>query len=79
MSNFVSSKDLSGELGIKHSKLKELFLKHNIHAVAAGLDFVDDGTTKRQRIVLVDRSNVDNMFSNSSKSLRRPKKKKKQK
>ena len=79
MSNFdfVSSSTLAGEVGITHKKLKELIRKNKVSVIPAGLQMVEG---KSQRVVLVDRGNVEEIFTKSMKPLsRKASSKKKQK
>ena len=79
MSNFdfVSSSTLAGEVEITHKKLKELIRKNKVSVIPAGLQIVEG---KSQRVVLVDRGNVEELFTKSMKPLsRKASSKKKQK
>ena len=79
MSNFdfVSSSTLVGEVGITHKKLKVLIRKNKVSVIPAGLQMVEG---KSQRVVLVDRGNVEELFTKSMKPLsRKASSKKKQK
>ena len=64
----ISTLVIAEELGIKHKKVKELMLKHNIKGVGAGL-------VNHERVCLVDKDIFYKKLESGAKSLRRGKKK----
>ena len=77
--DLITSSSLATELSISHKKMKEILLDTSLPCKGVGLEFVDGGKGKKQRVVMFSRTKFEEAMDNQSKTLHREKKKAKEK
>ena len=77
--DLITSSSLATELGVSHKKLKEILLQTSLPCKGVGLEFVDGGKGKKQRVVMFSRSSFEEAMDKQSTTLHRAKPKKKDK
>ena len=74
--DLITSSSLATELGVSHKKLKEILLQTSLPCKGVGLEFVDGGKGKKQRVVMFSRSSFEEAMDKQSTTLHRAKPKK---
>jgi hypothetical protein len=74
--DLITSSSLATELSINHKKMKEILLNASVPVQGVGLEFVDGGKGKKQRVVMFSRAKFEEAIDNQSKTLHRSKKSK---
>ena len=73
--DLITSSSLATELSISHKKMKEILLDISLPCKGVGLEFVDGGKGKKQRVVVFSKSKFEEGMENQSKTLHREKSK----
>jgi len=73
--DLITSSSLATELSITHRKLKEILLDISLPCKGVGLEYVDGGKGKKQRVVVFSKTGFEEGMENQSKTLHREKKK----
>jgi hypothetical protein len=73
--DLITSSSLATELSISHRKMKEILLDISLPCKGVGLEFVDGGKGKKQRVVVFSKAGFEAGMENQSKTLHREKKK----